>query len=165
MQVAGVDIDGLLSQREDVARKKAAASLAANPALENETVKLKGFVIPLFNEAGKDLGGYFVPEAGMCSHLPPPPPNQMIYYPPGSGWEGAYVYQSAELQGRLKRELARQEISLLDGRVEMISAWVMAVDSATALDEPEDTPQQRSFSLFSRMKQYLTNGGTSEPQQ
>lgn len=48
-------------------------------ALNNQTVSVPGFMVPLEDDADQVTEFLLVPYAGACIHVPPPPPNQMIY--------------------------------------------------------------------------------------
>ena len=144
LAAAGVPTDKLLSQRFEVAKKRAAASLAGNKALAGRDIEITGYVIPV-QEPGSDevIAGYLVPEQGMCSHMPAPDPNQMIRYRLSTGWRAEYVYEPVRLTGRLSLKTTRQEITLLDGQVDMIAAFEMEVTGAQSLGE-ETTPDPMS---------------------
>lgn len=48
--------------------------------LNNEKVRLPGFIVPFDFEAGGMISEFlFVPFVGACIHVPPPPPNQIVY--------------------------------------------------------------------------------------
>lgn len=54
----------------------------SNPALEGQTVRLPGFVVPL-EEAREGLKEFLlVPYFGACIHSPPPPANQIVHVLP-----------------------------------------------------------------------------------
>ncbi len=61
--------------------KTLTSAKAASPAtaLNNKTVSVPGFMVPLEDEADQVTEFLLVPFAGACIHVPPPPPNQMIY--------------------------------------------------------------------------------------
>lgn len=157
--VTGVDVDGLLSRRQQIAIERARASLAGNKNLAGQEVTIRGYVIPVLGEDDKAVGGYLVPERGMCSHIPPPDPNQMVRYKLSGGqavnWAADYIYEPVELTGRLTLGATRQEITLLDGQVEMISAFQMDVDKAVRLDDSAPAPEERGFNFFSSVKRLL----------
>ncbi|WP_346892895.1 DUF3299 domain-containing protein [uncultured Roseibium sp.] len=144
LALAGLDVDRLLSQRKAIASRRAKASLAGNPALDGEEITISGYVIPVSSQDGQSLSGYLVPEQGMCSHMPPPEPNQMIRLQLGA-WDPEYIYQPAQVTGRLKIEPTKQEITLLDGQVDMIAVFQMKVTDATELDETVPDPKSRSI--------------------
>lgn len=47
--------------------------------LDNKTVSIPGFMVPLEDDADQVTEFLLVPFAGACIHVPPPPPNQMVY--------------------------------------------------------------------------------------
>jgi hypothetical protein len=149
LAAAGLDVDWLLAQRETVAKERARAAVAGNPALEGTEITISGYVIPVQGKDGQTTGGYLVPEAGMCSHMPAPDPNQMIRYTLKTDWRAAEVYQPVRLSGRLMLKPTRRTIMLLDGQVEMISVFQMDVSEASPVAESNPGTDSRAFPLFS----------------
>jgi hypothetical protein len=150
LAAAGVQTDLLLSRRFEVATNRAAASLAGNKALVGRDIEITGYVIPV-QDPGSDevITGYLVPEQGMCSHMPAPDPNQMIRYRLSTGWRAEYVYEPVRLTGRLSLKTTRQEITLLDGQVDMIAAFEMEVTGAQSLgEETAPDPMSRIWKFF-----------------
>jgi hypothetical protein len=47
--------------------------------LNNQTVRVPGFVVPLEDNYESVSEFLLVPDPGSCVHVPPPPPNQMVY--------------------------------------------------------------------------------------
>eukprot|EP00903_Cladosiphon_okamuranus_P002452 g2450.t1 len=151
LAAAGVDVDGLLSQRVDIARKRAAAALAGNPRLSGREISITGYVIPVTGPDGRATTGYLVPGAGMCSHMPAPDPNQMIRYSLGTDWEAGYVYEPVLLTGTLSLETTKQEITLLDGQIDMLASFQMTVTDVRRLDrKTEPEPRSRLWNFFKR---------------
>lgn len=150
LAAAGVPTDKLLSQRFEVAKKRAAAALAGNPDLAGRDIEITGYVIPVQEPGGDQVvAGYLVPEQGMCSHMPAPDPNQMIRYRLSTGWRADYVYEPVRLTGRLSLKTTRQEINLLDGQVDMIAAFEMEVTGAQSLgDQATPDPMNRIWKFF-----------------
>ncbi|MGI9289981.1 MAG: DUF3299 domain-containing protein [Gammaproteobacteria bacterium] len=55
-------------------------AIQPNAALNNQFVKLPGFVVPLESDEGGLLDEFlFVPYYGACIHVPPPPQNQIVH--------------------------------------------------------------------------------------
>ena len=75
LEINGQDVDALLAQRWDVAKKRQTASMATNPSLDKVEVTLSGYLIPAPKAADGTYFGYLVAQVGMCSHLPPPSPT------------------------------------------------------------------------------------------
>lgn len=155
LAAAGLNVDRLLSQRETVARNRARAAVAGNPSLEGAEISISGYVIPVAGRDGQATGGYLVPEAGMCSHMPAPDPNQMIRYTLKTDWRATEVYQPVRLSGRLILKPTRRTIMLLDGEVEMISVFQMDVTEASPVEESGPGTDSRAFPLFSPLKRLL----------
>ncbi|MHA7775814.1 DUF3299 domain-containing protein [Roseibium sp. M-1] len=150
LAAAGVATDTLLAQRLEIGKKRAAAALAGNPELVGKEIAITGYVIPV-QEPGSDQvdTGYLVPEQGMCSHVPAPDPNQMIRYRLQTDWRPDQIYEPVLLTGRLSLKTTRQEITLLDGQVDMIAAFELEVTDARSLDEEEaPNPMNRIWKFF-----------------
>lgn len=155
LAAAGLDVDRLLSQRETVARNRARAAVAGNPSLEGAEISISGYVIPVAGRDGQATGGYLVPEAGMCSHMPAPDPNQMIRYTLKTDWRAEDVYQAVRLSGRLTQKPTRRTIMLLDGEVEMISVFQMEVTEVLPIAEAGPDAENRAFPLFSPLRRFF----------
>lgn len=149
LAVSGVKTDWLLSQRKRIARKRAAASLAGNQDLDGQNIVIPGYVIPVL-DAGSETSatGYLVPERGMCSHMPAPDPNQMIRYKLATDWQADSIYEPVQLKGTLSIRPTRQEITLLDGQIEMIAVFDMTVTEVVPLAGKGPQPDARSFLNF-----------------
>jgi hypothetical protein len=48
-------------------------------ALDNQIIKLPGFMVPLTDNLESFREFLIVPDAQACIHMPPPPPNQILY--------------------------------------------------------------------------------------
>ncbi len=68
-----------------------------NQKLDNQEVRIPGFVVPLEGDAKKITAFLLVPYFGACIHVPPPPTNQVVYvsYPKGAPvddlWDAIWV--------------------------------------------------------------------------
>jgi hypothetical protein len=59
--------------------RKAMDNAPANPELNNQQVRIAGFVVPLEGDRGNLREFLLVPYYGACIHVPPPPANQVIH--------------------------------------------------------------------------------------
>lgn len=152
LAAAGIATDKLLSRRFEIGKKRAAAALAGNPALAGKEIAITGYVIPVQEPGSEDVStGYLVPDQGMCSHMPAPDPNQMIRYRLQADWRPDHVYEPVLLIGRLSLKTTKQEITLLDGQVDMIAAFELEVRQARSLnDETSPNPANRIWRFFTR---------------
>ncbi len=83
---------------------------AVNKALDGNTVRLPGFIVPLeVSKEGKVTEFFLVPYVGACIHVPPPPPNQIIYVRAEKGlalesiWEAYWVTGKLSITNRSTR--------------------------------------------------------------
>lgn len=80
------------------------------PEMNNQPIRLPGFIVPLtFNDSLAVTQFFLVPFFGACIHLPPPPPNQIIFvnYPKGLALEN--IYNPYWVSGVLKTKLVENE--------------------------------------------------------
>ena len=125
LEINGQDVDALLAQRWDVAKKRKTALTATNPALDGSEVSLSGYLIPAPQAADGTYFGYLVPQVGMCSHLPAPPPNQLVRVRLLDDPQGQSLYVPVQVSGKLRVEASDNTIYILDGEARMISGWTL----------------------------------------
>ncbi len=76
LEANGQEVDALLAQRWNVARKRQIARVATNPAMDKVEVTRSGYLIPAPQDADGTYFGYLVSQVGMCSHLATPAAEQ-----------------------------------------------------------------------------------------
>ena len=135
LEINGHDVDELLSQRWEVARKRQTVRVAMNPALDKVEVTLSGYLIPAPQAADGTYYGYLVSQVGMCSHLPPPPPNELVRVKLKDDPQGQSLYVPVRVTGLLKVEPSDATIFILDGDSRMVSGWTL---DANTVDRRED---------------------------
>jgi hypothetical protein len=135
LEINGQDIDALLAQRWDVARKRKTALMATNPALDGAEVTLSGYLIPAPQAADGTYFGYLVSQVGMCSHLPTPPPNKLVRVRLLDDPKSQSLYVPVQVSGLLRSEESDATIYILDGEVRMFSGWTLY---ANTVDRQED---------------------------
>jgi hypothetical protein len=134
LEINGQDVDKLIAQRWDVARKRQAARMATNPALDKVEVTLSGYLIPAPQAADGTYYGYLVSQVGMCSHLPPPPPNELVRVKLKKDPQGQSLYVPVQVSGLLRVEASDATIFILDGESRMVSGWTL---DANTVDQRE----------------------------
>ncbi len=105
---SGVDVDGLLAKRKQMAQQ-------ANAALDGQTVRLPGYLLPLEFSGKRVTEFLLVPWVGACIHTPPPPPNQIVYVKTAKPFEMTGVFQPIWVTGQLAAKAAKQSLYLVDG--------------------------------------------------
>lgn len=135
LEINGQDVDALLAQRWDVARKRKTASMATNPVLDGAEVALSGYLIPAPQAVDGKYFGYLVPQVAMCSHLPPPPPNKLVRVSLLDNPQGQSLYVPVRVTGLLRSEPSVATIFILDGEARMVSGWTL---DASTVERRED---------------------------
>ncbi|WP_183167552.1 DUF3299 domain-containing protein [Azomonas macrocytogenes] len=82
------------------------------PELTGAWVKLPGYIVPLETDSnGRVIEFFLVPYFGACIHVPPPPSNQIVHVSSEPGVVQEALYQPYWIEGRLKVELSRHELT------------------------------------------------------
>ena len=134
LEANGHDVDVLLEQRWDVAKKRQTARMATNPIFDGVEVSISGYIIPAPQSADGSGFGYLVPQVGMYSHLPPPPPNQLVRVRLRADQQVESLYTPVRVSGLLRVEPSDETIFILDGDSRMLSGWTL---DAETVDLPE----------------------------
>jgi len=135
LEINGQDVDALIAQRWDVARKRRTARMATNPVLDGAEVTLSGYLIPAPQDPDGTYFGYLVPQVGMCSHLPPPAPNKLVRVRLLDDPQSQSLYVPIRVSGLLRVEPSDATIFILDGEARMLSGWTL---DANTVDRRED---------------------------
>lgn len=78
-------------------------------ALDNQKVKVPGFIIPI-EYSDEDVTEFLlVPFVGACIHVPPPPENQMVYVKLKTPMSTANLWDPVWVKGVIKTERASTE--------------------------------------------------------
>ena len=125
LDAMGVDTDALLAQRWSIAKKREAAAMAANPALDGQEVTLTGFAIAAPPDPDGTNVIYLVSMPGLCSHLPPPPPNQLVRVRLEGDWMPDRLHAPVRLTGRLDISWSERMMHVVDGLVPMRASYAM----------------------------------------
>ena len=152
LEINGLDVEELIAQRWEIARKRKAALMATNPALDMVEVTLSGYLIPAPQAADGTYYGYLVSQVGMCSHLPPPPPNELVRVKLKEDPQGQSLYVPVRVSGLLRTEASDATIFILDGDSRMFSGWTL---DANTVDQLESLGEESAVNPF---HQTFTNG-------
>ena len=93
----------------------------SNPALDGQSVRIPGYVVPL--EETKDGLKEFllVPYFGACIHSPPPPSNQIIHVLPTSPAKGVRSMDAVWINGTLATTRTDSFMGAASYRIEAVS--------------------------------------------
>ncbi len=73
-----------------------------NPKLEDQAVRIPGYVVPLDDSTTGLKEFLLVPYFGACIHTPPPPANQIVHVVPRSAAKGFRSMDTVWVSGTLK---------------------------------------------------------------
>ena len=115
LQQSGVDVDGLLARRKEMAEQQRLRGQALNSALDGQLVRLPGYLLPL-EFSGKQVTEFLlVPWVGACIHTPPPPPNQIVHVKTDKPFEMAGVFAPVWVTGQMTAASLKKSLFLIDG--------------------------------------------------
>ncbi len=77
---------------------------AIDPSLNDQDVRLAGFVVPLAAPKGKMHAFLLVPFFGACIHVPPPPANQLVHVRSDKPIIGLRTMTPVYVSGRLRTQ-------------------------------------------------------------
>lgn len=104
--------------------KDALVSTRTRAELNQQQIKIAGFVVPLTYNSQQQLTDFFlVPYFGACIHVPPPPPNQIIYVRFAQGIPALDINIPVWLEGRLKIETMQNDLGLSSYSVDAERVW------------------------------------------
>ena len=143
MLAAGLDVEWLLAQRWVVAERRRYAAVATSAPLDGQLVEIAGFLIPAPLADSGEQTAYLLPDRGVCNHLPPPPPNQLVRLLMKELPKARGSCVPAVVQGTLRAEETRHEVTVIDHSLPMWSAWTIATD-AVRIVGPSKSEEQTS---------------------
>jgi len=115
LQEAGFDVDAMLAKRKEYMDGSKQRSRSVNAALDGQTVRMPGYILPL-EFAGKEVTEFLlVPYVGACIHTPPPPPNQIVHVKTDKPVANVTVFSAVWVTGRLTAVATKKTLSLVDG--------------------------------------------------
>ncbi len=102
-QVFAAMADPTVDHNSPNATQQSSAILTATRTdLNDKTVKLPGFVVPLYGDGKTVTEFLLVPYFGACIHVPPPPANQIVHVRYPAGMNADWVYDPIWVIGSIK---------------------------------------------------------------
>ncbi|WP_246686884.1 DUF3299 domain-containing protein [Mesorhizobium sp. B2-4-19] len=83
--------------------------------LQDKTVQLAGYALPVDRDGDLVYQFLLVPWTGACSHMPTPPANQIVLVTPAHPYKMSQAYQSVAVTGALKPDMEKSQLFILDG--------------------------------------------------
>lgn len=125
LREAGVDVDGLLAKRAEIAEEASLRSQSPDPSLDGQRVRLPGYLLPL-EFSGKEITEFLlVPWVGACIHTPPPPPNQIVHVKSDKPIGNVTLFAPIWVTGRMTTGSVKKSLYLVDGSSDISIAYSM----------------------------------------
>ena len=126
LKAAKIDVDDLLSRRKEIAMKLRAQSRATHAALDNQMIRMPGYLLPLEFSGQQVTEFLLVPYVGACIHSPPPPPNQIVYVKSDKPVEVKATFEAVWVTGRMSTTAASKALHLVDGSSNIDVGYALA---------------------------------------
>ncbi len=125
LKKAGVDVEGLLAKRQEIAEKNRAQSRNVNPSLDGQLVRMPGYLLPL-EFSGKNVSEFLlVPWVGACIHTPPPPPNQIVHVKADKPVGNVGMFSPVWVTGRMSAKPTQTSLYLVDGTADVSVGYAL----------------------------------------
>ncbi len=123
MKEFGIDIDWLMEKRKE-------AQTAVVKELNDQRVRIPGYLLPLEMSDTKVKEFLLVPYVGACVHVPPPPPNQIVYVQilQKEGHESKKLFEPVWVSGVISAKSMAKDLYLTDGWTEINLGYAMRAD-------------------------------------
>jgi hypothetical protein len=112
-----VDIDGLFAKRVEVREMRRKRAESVVPDLDNASVVMPGFILPLEYAGTKVTEFLLVPWVGACIHTPPPPANQIVHVVVDEKMarESKRLFEPVNVTGTMFTKRVNKNLFLKDG--------------------------------------------------
>ena len=124
----GIDVDGLLARREEIAEKRRAQANSVVEELNGKSIRMPGYVLPVEFDGQKVTEFFLVPYVGACIHVPPPPPNQMVYVNSDVGIETKGLFDPVWVEGTISTTGKTNPWTAFDGVIDISAGYTMQAD-------------------------------------
>jgi len=137
----GVDIDGLFAKRAKVSEMRRKRAESVVPDLNNASVVMPGFILPLEYAGTKVTEFLLVPWVGACIHSPPPPANQIVHVVVDKKMarESKRLFEPVSVTGTLFTKRMSKSLFLKDGSSDINIGYSM---QASMVEPYKKKPEQ-----------------------
>ena len=123
--------------------------------LEDKTVQLAGYALPVDRDGDLVYQFLLVPWTGACSHMPTPPPNQIVLVTPAHPYTMSEAYQPVSVTGTLQPGMEKSQLFILDGVSVIQSGYTVRKAEVASVDTVPDTvtlPVNSPWSFLNKKK-------------
>ena len=138
LRAQGVDIEGLLSKREEIRELRTKRAAAMDESLDGQVIRMPGYALALEYDGRKITEFLLVPWVGACIHTPPPPPNQIVYVKSEQAFEVGNRFEPVWIEGVMHVGQTSKALFLVDGTSDISVGYSM---SAAKVERYEKGPK------------------------
>jgi hypothetical protein len=123
--------------------------------LQDKTVQLAGYALPVDRDGDLVYQFLLVPWTGACSHMPTPPPNQIVLVTPAHPFRMSEAYQPVSVTGALEPGMEKSQLFILDGVSVIQSGYTVRKAEVASVDTVPDTitlPVNSPWSFLNKKK-------------
>ena len=131
LEAAGIDVDGLLAMRAEIAER----GRAVVEELDGKVVRIPGYLLPLEFSGKKVTEFVLVPWVGACIHTPPPPPNQIVHVKPDQPVEMMGMFAPVWVTGPLDTGTVTRRLSMIDGSADINIGYSLRATDVAAYSQ------------------------------
>lgn len=106
--------------------------------LQDKTVQLAGYALPVDRDGDLVYQFLLVPWTGACSHMPTPPPNQIVLVTPAHPYKMSEAYEAVAVTGALQPGMEKSQLFILDGVSVIQSGYTVRKAEVAAVDSVPD---------------------------
>ncbi|TGQ94916.1 MULTISPECIES: DUF3299 domain-containing protein [unclassified Mesorhizobium] len=124
-------------------------------ALQDKTIQLAGYALPVDRDGDLVYQFLLVPWTGACSHMPTPPPNQIVLVTPARPYKMSQTYQPVAVTGDLKPDMEKSQLFILDGVSVIQSGYTVRKADVVGVDTVPDSvilPVNSPWSFLNKKK-------------
>ncbi|MES0154220.1 DUF3299 domain-containing protein [Mesorhizobium sp. M0018] len=123
--------------------------------LQDKTVQLAGYALPVDRDGDLVYQFLLVPWTGACSHMPTPPPNQIVLVTPAQPYRISEAYQPVSVTGALRPGMEKSQLFILDGVSVIQSGYTVRKAEVVNVDAVPDMitlPVNSPWSFLNKKK-------------
>ncbi|BAV45348.1 hypothetical protein MesoLj113a_45880 [Mesorhizobium sp. 113-1-2] len=124
-------------------------------SLQDKTVQLAGYALPVDRDGDLVYQFLLVPWTGACSHMPTPPPNQIVLVTPAHPYKMKEAYEPVAVTGTLQPGMEKSQLFILDGVSVVQSGYTVRKADVASVDTVPDTvtlPVNSPWSFLNKKK-------------
>ncbi|TGQ72633.1 DUF3299 domain-containing protein [Mesorhizobium sp. M00.F.Ca.ET.186.01.1.1] len=124
-------------------------------SLQDKTVQLAGYALPVDRDGDLVYQFLLVPWTGACSHMPTPPPNQIVLVTPVHPYKMSEAYQPVAVTGTLQPGMEKSQLFILDGVSVIQSGYAVRKAEVAGVDTVPDAvtlPVNSPWSFLNKKK-------------